>query len=96
MVYVGDDVQQLVSHVNSKLSLISEWCKFNKLSLNPDKSEFIFISSRKSTNLPVIQIDGNAVKQVKKENKKLSVDIGKLQYETEKIEVKTETEEKQD
>ena len=36
----------------------------------------------------------NEVKQVKEENKKLSVDIGKLQYEKEKIEVKIKTEEK--
>ena len=64
VVYVGDDLHRLVAHVNNKLSLISEWCKFNKLSLNPEKSEFIFITSRKSCNLPVIQIDGNAIKQV--------------------------------
>ena len=64
LVYVGDDLQKLTANVNTKLSLISDWCKFNKLSLNPDKSEVIFMSSRKYDIHPFIHIEGNAVKQV--------------------------------
>ena len=47
LVYVGVDLQEPTAHVNTKISLISDCCKFNKLSLNPDKSEVIFKSSCK-------------------------------------------------
>ena len=50
--------------LNTKLPRIFNQCKFNKLSLNPDKFEVIFISSRKSDIHPYIHIDGDAVKQI--------------------------------
>ena len=52
------------THVNTKLSLISDCCKSNKLSLNPYISDVIFISSPKFDILPSIHIDGNVVEQV--------------------------------
>ena len=44
MAYVGNDLQELTNHVNHKLSVVSEGCKFNELALNPEKSEFIFFN----------------------------------------------------
>ena len=64
LVYSGKDLNQLASHVNGKLSLIYEWCNYNKLSLNPEKSEFMIISSHRFTNPPLIQIDYHEVKMV--------------------------------
>ena len=50
--------------LNTKLPRIFNQCKFNKLSLNPDRSEVIFISSRKYDIHHFIHVDGNAAKQV--------------------------------
>ena len=39
LVYTGESLELLVNHVNERLSLIYDWCCFNKLSINPSKSE---------------------------------------------------------
>ena len=40
LTYVHENLQILESHVNSRLAKILDWCRFNKLSLNPTKFEF--------------------------------------------------------
>ena len=64
LVYVGADLKELTDHVNQKLSLISDWCKFNKLSLNPEKSEFLLVTNRKLAVHPLIKIDNKVVRKV--------------------------------
>ena len=51
LTYVGEDFERLVTHVNSRLSAIHEWCVANKLTLNPTKSEYLVVSNR---TLPVV------------------------------------------
>ena len=46
------------------MSLISDWCKFNKLSLNPEKSEFILVTNRKLAEHPINEIDSKVVRKV--------------------------------
>ena len=63
LVYVGNDLEALSGHVNDKLSIISDWCKFNKLSLNPQKSEYLLITNRKYIS-PALTINGVPLRQV--------------------------------
>ena len=44
--YVHHDLNFLVDNVYKRLSHIFDWCNFNKLSINPAKSEFMIISNR--------------------------------------------------
>ena len=46
LIYVHSDLDFLVSHVNQRLSIILDWCRYNKLSLNPSKSEFVLLTHR--------------------------------------------------
>ena len=64
MVYVGDCLDTLGHHVNRKLSIIHEWCKSNKLSLNHTKSEVMIITNKNIVNPPQIFIGNNPVKYV--------------------------------
>ena len=64
IVYLGDNLSDLVAHVNQKLSLVAEWCKFNKLALNPEKSEFMLITGRRLGEAPHIHVNGSPVKHV--------------------------------
>ena len=65
LVYVGDNIEALLNHVNSRLSIIFDWCNFNKLSLNPTKSEFMILTNKKIISSPDIYIGQSAVKRVK-------------------------------
>ena len=62
--YVGDSLPDLVDYVNQKLEVISNWCKFNKLALNPEKSEFMLVTNRHYDGTPHIVIDGNPIRRV--------------------------------
>ena len=48
LTYIGDNLDALVQNVNDRLSSILDWCRYNKLSINPSKSEYMII-----TNLPI-------------------------------------------
>ena len=48
LTYVGNNLDALVQTVNERLSSILDWCRYNKLSINPGKSEYMII-----TNLPI-------------------------------------------
>ena len=42
--YVHHDLNFLVDYVNKRLSRIFHWCNFNRLTINPAKSEFMVMS----------------------------------------------------
>ena len=46
LVYSNDDLQLLTQIVNVKLDRIFNWCNYNKLSINPSKSEFLVVTHR--------------------------------------------------
>ena len=56
LIYVSDDLQSLIHHVNRRLKLIVEWCNFNKICLNPSKSEFMVISNRTHALHPTLSL----------------------------------------
>ena len=60
----GKDSNQLQSEIENELSLISEWLKINKLSLNIKKTQFmIFTTKNSSTQNIELKIDGHAIDQ---------------------------------
>ena len=46
LTYFGENIDELIGHVNERLSLIYEWCCFNKLSLNASKCKFMVFSNK--------------------------------------------------
>ena len=61
LIYVHENLEHLVEHVNRRLSKILDWCRYNKLSLNPSKSEYLLISNRKPENIPQVYIGPDEV-----------------------------------
>ena len=64
LVYVGTSLEMLTERVNSPLREIFEWCKCNKLSLNPEKSEFLIVTNKILINLPPLFIGTDPIKEV--------------------------------
>ena len=54
-VFMSDaSIGELANKINTKLKLVGEWFKANKLSLNPKKTNFIlFCSKRKSADISI-------------------------------------------
>ena len=61
LVYMGDDLADLVLNVNRDLKNVYYWCKFNKLSLNPFKSEFMLVTHKRVDTMPEIFIGDDLV-----------------------------------
>ena len=47
LTFCHENFDTLVVLINKKLSDISDWCKFNKLHVNPTKSEYMIVTNRK-------------------------------------------------
>ena len=63
VVYVHDDLNFLTNLVNRKLDEVLEWCKFNKVLLNPLKSEYMVLTHKKVLVDPIIRIGNDTVKR---------------------------------
>ena len=68
LVNVGDDIVTLLHHVNSRLSIIYDWCNFNKFSLNSTKSEFMISTNKMIISSTDIYIGQSALKRVNSSN----------------------------
>ena len=64
LVYCGDDLHELVAHVNKKLQVVLDWCRYNKMSLNAQKCKFMLISSKHVDINPIIRIGNEEVEKV--------------------------------
>ena len=66
LTYYGDNLSDLLNHVNQRLSLIYEWCCHNKLSLNPNKCKYmIFTNKPYDINaLPPLALDNECLENV--------------------------------
>ena len=54
LVYQGDNLDNLIHHVNQRLLIVNDWCSANKLFLNRSKSEYMIVTNRQiSSNLQV-------------------------------------------
>ena len=60
--YSGGNLPELTNSVNEKLKLISSWCAFNRLAINPAKSEFMLITRKKVDIVPVIHIGDDEIR----------------------------------
>ena len=65
LVFVGDNLSSLADRVNSKLDEINRWCSYNKLAINPPKSEFLIITRVKYHSIPTISIGTDQIKHVR-------------------------------
>ena len=63
LVYLGDDVDSLCDHVNSRLSTMLNWCKVNQISLNVNKCEYMLITNRINHAEPYIYIGNESVER---------------------------------
>ena len=64
LMYVGENLQSLVSTVNSKLEKVVDWCRFNKLSLNPKKCNFMVLTNKNVNFDPVILLENEPLERV--------------------------------
>ena len=64
LVYTGNDLPALTQHVNQRLSVISDWCKFNKLSLNGNKCQYMLITTKKVDSDPIIKLEDVNISRV--------------------------------
>ena len=75
-----ENLDTLIGHVNERLSLLYDFCKFNKLSLNTAKSNYMLITNRPVTSDPFLYI-GNEALEKKSAVKYLGVNIDcRLQF----------------
>ena len=56
LVYVGENLPELINHVNMKMKTILEWCNKNKLKINPMKSEVMVVTNKKIQIQPHIYL----------------------------------------
>jgi hypothetical protein len=68
---LGDNLDSLISKFKDNLKPMLDWCKFNKLDINWDKTYFMFVTNKRlgKKTPTVIPIDNSQVKVV--ENFKL-------------------------
>ena len=59
--YLDDDLTRLQNHANERLALVLDWCRSNKLSLNPTKSEYMIISNRNLDFEPTILLGTDTI-----------------------------------
>ena len=57
-------MSELVDHVNGKLSQILDWCQFNKMILNPTKSQYILLTNKCTPDDPVIKLGDEIIERV--------------------------------
>jgi len=89
LIYVGSDLTELVKYVNTKLGELLDWCNYNKLVLNPVKSEFMLLTNKKIEAAPVVHLGGNPITMVKTV-KYLGMYLdSKLKYDNQIANVKT-------
>ena len=60
-VYVGEDLSVLDSHVNSVLAKFLDWCRFNKMALNPNKCEYMLLTNKCVAHEPSILLGGEPI-----------------------------------
>ena len=66
IIYVNENLNELIQHVNNRLAAISDWCKFNKLCLNASKCNYMLITNKIVDNDPIIYIDHDPISRVNK------------------------------
>ena len=65
LVFTGDDLDALTRQINERLKIIFDWCSYNRLLVNPLKSEFIIVSRRKIDSIPNLILGSDNIKHSK-------------------------------
>ena len=65
LVYVGENIEELVAHVNQRLRIIDDWCNSNKLFLNRDKCEYMIVTNRATLSTNDILIGNDKINEAK-------------------------------
>ena len=60
---IDSDLDQLASRLNIVLKRVVDWCKYNKMSLNPAKCEYVIFTNRTVINDPEILLGNELVKR---------------------------------
>ena len=61
---IANTLESLTGTENRKFKLVSEWCRFNEICLEPSKYKLILISNRLNFNVPQIKLDGEVKYEV--------------------------------
>ena len=64
LLVTGKDINSLVTTMNKTLSILFEWCRFNKLTINPAKNNAIFFGNKKHSDVPKLVIDNSTIEYV--------------------------------
>jgi hypothetical protein len=64
LIIVSDDYDSMIEFLNDKLEMLSEWCKFNKLCLNAEKTKFMIMSPLSLPYEPIVKINSNQLERV--------------------------------
>ena len=62
--YVHKDLDVLTNYVNGKLSQLLDWCRFNKMVINPAKSQYILLTNKRVPVNPTIKIGEDIIERV--------------------------------
>jgi hypothetical protein len=63
-VAVGNDMNMLAEFVNNRLEKLSDWCKFNRLCININKTKFMVFSPLRLAERPVIKLNNDNLEEV--------------------------------
>ena len=64
LMYVGDSLPDLIARTNANLIKISDWCRYNKLSLNPQKCNYMIVTNKNVDLDPHITICNDEIQRV--------------------------------
>lgn len=64
IVYVNDDLDVLTRHVNEVLALLFDWCCFNKMIINPSKSQYILLTNKSVVTDPILNLGDDTIERV--------------------------------
>jgi hypothetical protein len=64
LVVVSDDMDYMTRFINDTLRKMTEWCKFNRLCLNTDKTKFMILSPMLLPYEPVFIINSEPIERV--------------------------------
>ena len=65
LVFSIDKLSNLKAHVKLRLVWIIDWCRFNKLSLNPSKRSYMSITHQNVENNPFVSLGRYNIQRVK-------------------------------
>ena len=66
MLIVSQDesMDKMCDDIQGKLDYVMKWCRYNKLTMNRDKTKFMLVSSKHVENVPKVTINGTALASV--------------------------------